>query len=168
MNNNFFYRSYRWLIFLVCLVICDIGVKYWIREFFLVEEVVCIAPGINFCYLNNTGLAFGLYPHMSICYRWILICIIMVIIMIFCVNLYRSIKFGLIYKSISYSMIIGGGVGNLCDRILYGSVVDFIDLYIGIWHWPVFNIADIEIFIGILLLLLKHFMFIDKNEEHST
>lgn len=162
MNNNFFYKSYGWLILLVCLVIFDIGIKCWIRACFVIEEVIYVMPGINFCYLNNTGLAFGLFSRMTICYRWILIYMMMGIIAVFCINLYRSIKSGIIYNSISYSMIIGGGLGNLYDRILYGAVVDFVDLYIGMWHWPTFNIADVEIFVGTLLLILKYIMLVEK------
>jgi signal peptidase II len=55
---------------------------------------------------------------------------------------------------VSLTLIIGGAIGNLIDRIAYGYVIDFIDVYYNQWHWPAFNIADSAISIGVTLLLL--------------
>ena len=54
-------------------------------------------------------------------------------------------------------LIIGGAVGNVIDRLLYGYVIDFIDVFYGSWHWPTFNIADSAISVGAFLLLLDAF-----------
>ncbi|GBE41015.1 lipoprotein signal peptidase [bacterium BMS3Bbin09] len=58
----------------------------------------------------------------------------------------------------SISLIFGGAVGNLIDRILLGKVVDFIDFYVGTWHWPAFNVADSALTIGIILFMLAAIM----------
>ena len=60
-------------------------------------------------------------------------------------------------EAISLSLILGGAIGNVIDRISYGYVIDFIDLYIGHNHWPVFNIADSAICIGAILLVADSF-----------
>lgn len=162
MNNQFFCKHYKWLFILVCITILDIGIKFWVRSNLFVGEVMYIAPGINLCYLNNSGLAFGLLSNIKTCYWWILICIMIFVIIMFCFSFFRSIKDNILYDSISYSMIIGGALGNLYDRILYGVVIDFIDLYIGTWHWPIFNIADIEIFMGLFCLTIRHIIYHEK------
>lgn len=155
MNIQFFFKYYKWLCFLFFLVSLDVGIKCWIRSNFFIGKMMNIVPGVNLCYLSNAGLAFGLFAHMKTCYRWILIYIILFIIIFFCFGLYKSIKNSVLHDSIAYTMIIGGSLGNLYDRIFYGAVIDFIDLYIGTWHWPIFNVADIEIFIGMLFLILR-------------
>lgn len=160
MNNNFFFISCKLLCLLVFLVIFDVSTKCWVRKNFLIEEVIYIAPGINFCYINNTGLAFGLFSSTKIHHQWILICIIVFIIILFFVGLYKAITSNMLYDSIAYTVIVGGALGNLYDRILYGSVVDFIDLHIGIWHWPIFNVADIGIFIGMLFFIMHRIIFV--------
>ena len=61
------------------------------------------------------------------------------------------------------SLILGGAVGNLYDRVAYGYVIDFLDAYYQQWHWPVFNIADSAIVLGVGLMLLE--MFINPNKK---
>lgn len=162
MNKSFFCKYYKWLYLLIFLIVLDVSTKFWIRSNFFIGEVMYVVPGINLCYLNNSGVAFGFLSHIKTYYRWILIDVMIFVIIMFCFSLYRSIKNSLLYDSISYTMIIGGALGNLYDRILYGVVIDFIDLYIGLWHWPIFNIADIEIFFGIFILVLRHVICVRK------
>jgi signal peptidase II len=66
--------------------------------------------------------------------------------------------------SLALSLILGGAVGNLIDRLVYGYVIDFIDVYYGSWHWPAFNVADAAISVGAFLLLLDAFR---GNKQHS-
>jgi signal peptidase II len=60
-------------------------------------------------------------------------------------------------EAISLSLILGGAVGNLIDRLLFGYVIDFLDIYYGSYHWPAFNIADSAICVGAVLLILDSF-----------
>jgi len=60
---------------------------------------------------------------------------------------------------------LGGAVGNLIDRIIYGYVIDFIDFYYQQWHWPAFNIADSAISIGVVMLLLDALFFVEKKHD---
>jgi signal peptidase II len=58
------------------------------------------------------------------------------------------------WLSASLALVLGGAIGNLIDRLIYGKVVDFLDFYVGEWHWPVFNIADTAITLGVIGMLI--------------
>jgi signal peptidase II len=64
------------------------------------------------------------------------------------------------------SLIVGGAAGNLIDRVMLGSVIDFLDLYVGSWHWPAFNVADSAISIGAVLLVIE--LFRKRRTEEIT
>jgi signal peptidase II len=61
-------------------------------------------------------------------------------------------------------LILGGAIGNLIDRVLYGYVIDFLDVYYQSWHWPAFNVADSAITVGVILMLLES-VGVGKTEE---
>lgn len=145
----------KWLLLSIFLIIVDVYTKNLVRVHCMIGESYNVFPGMNFCYVNNSGLAFGLFSSVGFYFQWLFTIIIVLLIIFFLFSLYKSISANLLIDSFSYSMVIGGSVGNLYDRIFYGSVVDFIDFYIKNWHWPVFNIADIGIFLGLFLLCLK-------------
>ena len=67
----------------------------------------------------------------------------------------------------SYSLILGGAIGNVADRIMYGYVVDFLHFYHNGWHFPAFNVADIAISIGAALLLLEAFLEYRQEKKQS-
>ena len=66
------------------------------------------------------------------------------------------------WSRIGFALILGGAIGNVIDRLRFGGVVDFLDFYIGDYHWPAFNIADSAICIGVFLILIRAF-FIKKE-----
>lgn len=65
--------------------------------------------------------------------------------------------------AVSLSLILGGAMGNLIDRLAYGYVIDFLDVYYGTYHWPAFNIADSAITIGVALMLVESFKSQEKK-----
>ena len=107
----------------------------------------------------NDGIAFGLLSFERENLYNILTLTIVVVILIIFIILIRSK--GL--KKFSYSMILGGAIGNVFDRLLYRSVPDFIDFHIGNFHWFIFNVADIFITMGVIFLILIEFT--DNTEE---
>lgn len=155
MKKRYICFSVKWLFLSIFLTILDISTKCWIKTQFLVGDCLNICPGINFCYITNSGLACGLFNGVLIDYCWLVNSIAILLIIIIFGALYKSVKSYSNYDSISYTVIIGGAMGNVYDRILYGTVTDFIDLYIKNWHWPAFNLADVEVCCGIVLLLMK-------------
>jgi lipoprotein signal peptidase len=114
------------------------------------EPVVRVAPFLNFVLLGNRGVSFGMLNGGGF---------LPMLITIFGV----AVTVGLIWSlwrtpsrwaAAGMGLIIGGAIGNLIDRARFGSVVDFVDFFIGDWHWFVFNTADAAICIGVALLLL--------------
>ena len=111
-------------------------------------------------YLNlelvwNTGIGFGLFNlEASIAYHLISLFIFVIILIL----IYLMIKSGN-FEKFSYSLLLGGAIGNFYDRINYFAVPDFIDLHINNYHWFTFNIADIFITIGIIFLMLNELIF---------
>ena len=109
----------------------------------------------------NDGIAFGLFSFDEKLYYnflTILICLITVVIIWL---MFRSSGF----EKLSYIMIIGGSLGNICDRIFYSAVPDFIDLHINNFHWFIFNVADIFITTGIICLILGEFIIYNRKND---
>ena len=107
----------------------------------------------------NDGIAFGLLSFERENLYNILTLTIVVVILIIFIILIRSKGF----KKFSYSMILGGAIGNVFDRLLYRSVPDFIDFHVENFHWFIFNVADIFITMGVIFLILIEFT--DNTEE---
>ena len=116
---------------------------------------------LNFDLIWNTGIGFGLFSvEANITYHLFSLLIFIVITFLF----YLIIKAKFTDK-ILFSMIVGGAIGNLYDRLVYFAVPDFIDFHINQFHWFTFNIADIFISIGIILIIIKD-LSLSKNEKN--
>jgi len=113
---------------------------------------------LNLQLIWNNGIAFGLLSFDSNFYYNIITLIIFVVIFI----LILFIK-NLDSNSYFYSMVVGGALGNLMDRIRFSSVPDFIDFHISNFHWFVFNIADIFVSLGVFCLIIAE-IFFNKNK----
>ena len=111
----------------------------------------------------NDGIAFGLLSSNQNNFYNILTLIIVFIILLI---LYMAIT-STGFKKYSLLMILGGALGNVFDRILYKSVPDFIDFHIGEFHWFIFNIADIFITLGVLIMILTEFFGNNKIIENE-
>ena len=118
---------------------------------------------LNINLIWNEGIAFGLFSfNQNNLYNLLtlIISIIIIVILKMIINSYGIKKYGLI-------MIFGGALGNLFDRIFYKAVPDFIDFHIGEFHWFVFNVADIFITIGVIIMILFESVFNErKKNEH--
>ena len=108
---------------------------------------------LNINLIWNEGIAFGLLSFDQNFYYNILTIIILIITLIIVFLMFRSNGI----EKLSYSMIIGGSFGNLTDRLYYSAVPDFIDISINNFHWFIFNVADIFISIGVILLIILEF-----------
>jgi signal peptidase II len=99
----------------------------------------------------NRGVAFGLFSSAD----WANLFFALVAALALVVVLYLSRSVGTFAK-IGYGLIFGGGLANLVDRVVFGGVLDFIDLHAGGLHWPAFNIADLAITIGVIVLVFAY------------
>ena len=117
-------------------------------------------------YLNleliwNTGIGFGLLSSSAnMVYHFITFFILIVILVILFLVLISKKT-----DKILYSLILGGALGNLHDRVIYFAVPDFIDFHYGAYHWFTFNVADVFITIGIILMILKELIY--KENENN-
>ena len=122
------------------------------------ESLPIIRNVLHMTLVHNTGIAFGFFKDQGIVF--IVIPVIAIFLLAFNIYYYRQNNEALsrLYI-ISFSMILGGAIGNLIDRIVYGHVIDFIDFRI----WPVFNIADSAITVGAVLIAFKCFRLSAKS-----
>lgn len=110
-----------------------------------------VLPFMNWLLLFNPGAAFSFLAQGSGWQRWFFTILGLVASIYILILLRKNLSEKLL--CIALSLILGGALGNVLDRIMYGAVVDFIDLHYGNWHWPAFNIADSAICIGAALII---------------
>ncbi|TCV99108.1 signal peptidase II [Biostraticola tofi] len=147
----------RWLWLALLVLVVDLGSKQWVMNTFMLHESVSVMPFFNFFYAHNYGAAFSFLADKGGWQRWFFSAIALVICVALLVMMYRSTAQQKM-TNCAYSLIIGGAVGNLSDRLIHGVVIDFIDFYVGNWHWPTFNVADCAICIGAILVVLEGFV----------
>lgn len=137
------------------IVLADQAVKYGIVSFMEMGESIPVLPGIfHITYIENPGAAFGMFANQ----RMIFILAALLVIVAVCaayrrlMDESRTVRWGV-------ALLLGGAVGNLIDRVRTGRVIDFLDFRI----WPVFNIADVGICIGVALLIYT--MAFEREKE---
>ena len=161
LNKNFLIN----LILVLSIFLFDrlskLYVIYLDKKFFTSE--IFSSKFLNINLIWNEGIAFGLLSLKEERFYNILTLIIALVIFIIFFMLRSSEGF----KKYSLLMILGGELGNIYDRIFYKAVPDFIDFHVGNFHWFIFNIADIFITIGVVLIILIE-LFEDKNEKYEN
>ena len=140
------------LITVTTIVFLDRFSKIYFSHSLALGESWPVLRGIfHITLVNNTGIAFGLFKNQGIVF--IIIPLIAIVLLIFNIYYYRNNQENLSRTYIvAFSLILGGAIGNLIDRIYLGYVIDFLDFRV----WPVFNIADASISVGILLLAIHY------------
>jgi signal peptidase II len=127
--------------------------KLWVRTHLAPGESLNITDRLSFIYVENTGSAFGLLANQTF-----LIITISIAGSLFILLFLRYLSPATTLSVVSIGLILGGAVGNLIDRIRFGSVTDFI--YFRLWgdfHWPAFNIADAAIVVGVFVLIYSFY-----------
>ncbi len=137
--------------------------KYFILELSNSDDIfnISITSFLNFNLVWNSGIAFGLFSFNEQFYYNV---ITLVIIIITIVILFFAIKSSGVER-IGFSIILGGSLGNIFDRLYYAAVVDFIDIHINNIHWFIFNVADIFISLGVIILISVELL--KKKNEHN-
>ena len=120
----------------------------------------------NLVYVMNPGAAFGFLASASATFRYIFfIGVTFIAILLIIYYLLKSNPESIV-TVLSLTLIFAGAVGNLIDRIRFGAVVDFLDVYIGTWHWPAFNVADSAITVGAILMIWE--MIINAQKRNIS
>jgi len=148
----------------------DQAVKFLIKSTMKLYQSIPVIKGfLNITYIENSGVSYGMLGNVDHpAKRWVLLGIValaMAAILTYWYK-YRSPKF---LYNFSCGLIIGGALGNFTDRLLVGRITDFIEVYHKSWHFPVFNVADSAISVGVFFFIL--FMLIygeEKNAPHNS
>jgi len=146
----------KWLWLSLLAVILDQASKLAIAGTMQLYESIEIIPFFKLTYVHNTGAAFSFLSEAGGWQRWFFAVLALVISVAIAVWLTR-LKEHETLLAVALALILGGAVGNLIDRLAYGYVIDFLDVYYGTWHWPAFNIADSAITVGVMLMLAESF-----------
>jgi len=145
-----------WLWLSLVVIVLDQATKFLATRFLDLYERVEVLPVLDFTLLHNTGAAFSMLAGASGWQRWFFIGLAAVVSVMLIVWIWR-IPRGEKLLPLALSLILGGAIGNVIDRIWHGYVVDFIHAHWGEAYFPAFNIADSAITIGAALLILDAF-----------
>lgn len=138
------------------VIILDQLTKYLVLRFMPLYTAREIIPGLfNLVHVRNTGAAFSILAGANSLWRQVFFVSITIFVLAVLVIAYRKLRRDDHWMRTAYALICGGAAGNLIDRLRFGEVVDFLDFYIGAYHWPAFNVADSAISIGAVMLLIS-------------
>ncbi|OOZ00114.1 signal peptidase II [Solemya velum gill symbiont] len=156
----------RWLLLSLIVVVFDLATKLWVEASFEFREQLPVIEGFfNLTLVYNKGAAFSFLADAGGWQRWFFIVLSIVISIGLLVWLKRLQPHERVV-AVGVSLVLGGAIGNLIDRVLYGQVIDFLLFYYDRWSWPAFNVADSTIFLGVVFLLYDAF-FGKQPETHS-
>jgi len=171
----------RWLWISIAVIGLDLVTKQWALDSLAHYQSVPLFPYFDLTLMFNPGAAFSFLSDQGGWQRWFFIVVASLAAMALTVWLLKLHKDDRLV-AMALSLIIGGAVGNLIDRVIYGYVIDFIDLYyvaesclpffgdllkegVTQCHWPAFNIADSAISVGVVLMLFDAFTRDDANKK---
>jgi signal peptidase II len=146
----------KWLWLSLLALLLDQVSKLAIAGSMQLYQSIQIMPFFKLTYVHNTGAAFSFLSEAGGWQRWFFAGLALVISVVIAVWLARLKKHETLL-AVALALVLGGAVGNLIDRLAYGYVIDFLDVYYDTWHWPAFNIADSAITLGVILMLVETF-----------
>jgi len=154
MPESAFLRK-KWTVFFftaVAVIVIDQITKAVIMSRLYPNDLIEVVPGLfNIVYYRNTGAAFGIFRGVSAIKTLFLITVTGAALIFIAFMIRRCED---LFTTLTLSLIAGGAVGNLIDRLVSGSVLDFLDFYAGSYHWPAFNVADSAITTGVVSTIL--------------
>jgi signal peptidase II len=145
-----------WLWLSAFVLVIDQLTKRVVDTSMQLHETIELIPFFQLTYMRNEGAAFSFLSGAGGWQRWFFIGLAVIASVFICFWLKRLANTQR-WEAIAWALVLGGALGNLIDRILYGYVIDFLDVYYGDWHWPAFNVADSAITLGVILLLMDSF-----------
>ena len=139
----------------ILIVAVDQLTKAMVRAMLPLHESISILPGfMDFTHVTNSGAAFGILDRVDFPFKTVVIAVIATTALIGVGMYAASLAHHQLVARIGLALIIGGAAGNLIDRIVAGSVVDFVDVYWRTYHFWAFNVADSAISVGVAIMIL--------------
>ena len=158
----------RYWLWLSGLVIGLDQLSKWLAASLLIPyQPVPVLPSFNLTLMYNTGAAFSFLADAGGWQRWFFLLLSLVISIALVIWINR-LKRSDLWLAIALSLILGGAVGNLIDRVLHGHVIDFIEVYYKRWYWPAFNLADSAITVGAVLLVIDNLFGARRQASQPT
>jgi len=140
------------------VLIADQVTKYLVTTSIPLHGGVEIIPGVaNLVHARNPGAAWGLLAESTWSLRWLFLVVVSIAALLCIAWMMVTSKQIDAYLLVALSFFFGGAAGNLVDRVRFGEVIDFVDLYVGSVHWPAFNVADASLCVGTGLFFI-HFL----------
>ncbi len=166
MPSSLMQTAVKTLWFALLLIILDQLTKYLANSYLTFAEPVAIMPYLNMTLIYNEGAAFSFLADMGGWQRWFFAALALSIsgVLIFWL---RKLPAKWTAEVFAINLILSGALGNVIDRVLFGKVTDFIDFYIGSWHYATFNVADIAISLGAVLLIYSEFFVKPKQGKQA-
>lgn len=146
-------KKWPWLLLSLGILVLDQLSKYWVDLHFTPWVPYPVFSGFNITLAWNNGAAFSFLSGAGEWHRWFFVVFSLLMSVVFVIWL-RRLPENAVLQPLAIALLLGGAAGNLIDRLFFGYVVDFLEVYYQNWHWPVFNIADSAIFVGAVLLML--------------
>lgn len=143
-----------WFLLSALTLALDQASKLLVKHTMQLHEGIPLLPFFNLVYVHNTGAAFSFLHDAGGWQRWFFVVVsagASVAVAIWLLRLPGRQP----WQAAALALIVGGALGNCIDRLLYGYVIDFLDFYVGAWHWPAFNVADSAITAGVGILLVQ-------------
>ena len=141
------------------IYLLDQVTKYAAKQNISPFESIPLTPFFNLVYVENLGSAFGMFKSMGV-YFFIAVAVIAAILVT--VLILKDPQ-----NRLAFSLVLGGALGNLTDRVVHGAVIDFFDFHAAGLHWPAFNVADIGLTVGIIMLLISAFFGENAGSQES-
>ncbi len=136
------------------VLLLDQLTKAWIISTLRIHESFAVIGGFfNITHVRNPGAAFGFLAGASPAFRYVFFLAVTVAAIVLILHYLRTTRIEDLSLVFSLALILAGAVGNLIDRVRFGEVVDFLDVYVGAYHWPAFNVADAAITTGAAILM---------------
>ena len=161
------YSYWIWLLVVFAIIFVDQYSKFLVVERLNLFDRLTLTAFLDFTRLHNTGAAFSIFASDSGWQRWPLTLISAGVGTTLIGWLVRNAAKSSVLLNTAFTMIAGGAIGNLIDRLNQGYVVDFILFHIGQWHYPTFNVADSCITIGLILFLIETYHSSKQAEKMS-
>jgi signal peptidase II len=156
--------AWAWLLFSTVIIVLDLWTKQIATESLTLYRPIEVTSWLNMTLAHNYGAAFSFLSDAGGWQRWLftgLALVVTVVLVAWLLRLPANEKL----TAAALSLVIGGAVGNLIDRIMNGYVVDFIDVFYQGHHWPAFNLADSAITGGVILLLVDGMFFASATKQ---